>query len=367
MFPSDASAGVGATSLLDPVPPELAALLGEPDSSPPEEGSEDTEAADDGYSTTVDEEDFHASTQPLQWNDLFDFKCDAPTVPGILVDNLVPATLAQPEQVTLPSGLPMELVFSPQNTTAFAAPPLVNNVPHHEDPATVALLQILTQAALQQSPLLMSQHVDHLTHHAADLHHPAAAESVSPRDVSPSRTPSVVTSSAVTGSELAASAASAAPAAPAEPVAWSPLAVAAADVSIPSECRNSRSHSVVSSSIESQSIKKRKRRTRTPLDLLPLDAPVQARTYTAPSATSRRELEDDAEQEDDEVKALLAKRRKNTLAARQSRHRKAEELQDLKDRNQVLADRNAELQCRLQDAEMELASFRLRMQVDDEL
>lgn len=71
-------------------------------------------------------------------------------------------------------------------------------------------------------------------------------------------------------------------------------------------------------------------------DLLPLDAPIQSRTYKTPSATSRKSSSSSVEQvpATPEVDAtsgdpLTAKRLSNTLAARRSRHRKAEELRQL--------------------------------------
>lgn len=73
-------------------------------------------------------------------------------------------------------------------------------------------------------------------------------------------------------------------------------------------------------------------------DLLPMDAPIQPRTYKTPSATSRKEIADEGAAIAAEKKAidaiknpLEAKRLSNTLAARRSRHRKAAELQDLHD------------------------------------
>jgi hypothetical protein len=88
------------------------------------------------------------------------------------------------------------------------------------------------------------------------------------------------------------------------------------------------------------------RKNTTPATLIPLDAPIQARTYLTPSATSRRDLtvsrkraraDDDHDDldavddvaDDDERNAIEAKRRQNTLAARRSRRRKAEYQQAL--------------------------------------
>lgn len=72
-------------------------------------------------------------------------------------------------------------------------------------------------------------------------------------------------------------------------------------------------------------------------DLLPIDAPIQSRTYKTPSATSRKDLLDNQSTEpstpdlSNSSDPLAAKRLSNTLAARRSRHRKAEELKQLHD------------------------------------
>lgn len=69
-------------------------------------------------------------------------------------------------------------------------------------------------------------------------------------------------------------------------------------------------------------------------ELLPMDAPIQARNYKTPSATSRRESKKFAVEEAAiaaEKDPLVAKRLSNTLAARRSRHRKAEEFKTLHD------------------------------------
>nr|VWO96826.1 Cross pathway control protein [Ganoderma boninense] len=92
------------------------------------------------------------------------------------------------------------------------------------------------------------------------------------------------------------------------------------------------------------------RRNITPDALVPLDAPIQARKYVTPSATSRKEVptawlkkkrsrsqafgeEDELEEEVSlnvgEADAIEAKRRQNTLAARRSRKRKLEYQRDL--------------------------------------
>ncbi len=93
-----------------------------------------------------------------------------------------------------------------------------------------------------------------------------------------------------------------------------------------------------------------RRRRRDVDELLPLDAPIQPRMYHTESATSRRDSKDhsssgevspkngnplatptlpSAENQDLDARAL--KRLSNTIAARRSRHRKAEELKRLYD------------------------------------
>ncbi|KAM5539377.1 hypothetical protein V8D89_006829 [Ganoderma adspersum] len=92
------------------------------------------------------------------------------------------------------------------------------------------------------------------------------------------------------------------------------------------------------------------RRNITPDSLVPLEAPIQARKYVTPSATSRKEVptawlkkkrarsqafgEEDELEEDvslnlGDMDAIEAKRRQNTLAARRSRKRKLEYQRDL--------------------------------------
>jgi len=72
-------------------------------------------------------------------------------------------------------------------------------------------------------------------------------------------------------------------------------------------------------------------------ELLPLDAPIQPRTYKTPSATSRKESSPESSFAAEEAAIaaekdpLVAKRLSNTLAARRSRIRKAEERQQMLD------------------------------------
>lgn len=92
------------------------------------------------------------------------------------------------------------------------------------------------------------------------------------------------------------------------------------------------------------------RKNISPDSLVPLNAPIQTRKYVTPSATSRKEiptawlkkkrarsqafgeedeLEDDVNLNPDDVDAIEAKRRQNTLAARRSRKRKLEYQREL--------------------------------------
>ncbi|PWN90499.1 hypothetical protein FA10DRAFT_266972 [Acaromyces ingoldii] len=90
-------------------------------------------------------------------------------------------------------------------------------------------------------------------------------------------------------------------------------------------------------------------------DLLPLDAPIQPRHYKTPSATSRKASKTSADQQASnqdpfsaeeaalaaEKDPVVAKRLSNTLAARRSRHRKAEELRTL---HETIEDLQAEVE-----------------------
>jgi len=93
------------------------------------------------------------------------------------------------------------------------------------------------------------------------------------------------------------------------------------------------------------------RKNVTPESLIPVDAPIQTRKYVSESATSRKELpavfarkrkrtsvdlDDDedllaAPPTNNELSAIEAKRRQNTLAARRSRKRKLEHQRELED------------------------------------
>lgn len=116
--------------------------------------------------------------------------------------------------------------------------------------------------------------------------------------------------------------------------------------------------------------------------LVPIHAPVQARQYVLPSATSRkrkttaveRELakrgrstpapagaaDQDAPAEEipsDLVAAVERKRLQNTLAARKSRQRKQERLGELEERNRVLEEENVGLKSRVEELEAMLRSM----------
>lgn len=103
-------------------------------------------------------------------------------------------------------------------------------------------------------------------------------------------------------------------------------------------------------------------------DLLPLDAPIQSRNYLAPSSTSRKDFFEDGSARDRdydngptaedvaaiaaEADPLKAKRLSNTLAARRSRHRKAQE--------------RAELEGTIDELRAELAAYKKMLQSTEE-
>ena len=196
-----------------------------------------------------------------------------------------------------------------------------------EDP-TLTLLRALSSAALSSSATAASVAVSSSTSIAA---------------TAPALTASPLAFTSMPGSLASAPASMPAPAlapAPAH-VAPSPSSAATPEVSSPALDRRSSSSS---NKTESRGTKRR-------LDssaLLPLDAPIQKRTYYTISATSRRdtaasaaaaELDEFAEEEAAirrEKDPRVAKRLSNTLAARRSRHRKAEELRLLHEKIDAL-------------------------------
>ncbi|KAK0532274.1 hypothetical protein OC834_002660 [Tilletia horrida] len=118
-------------------------------------------------------------------------------------------------------------------------------------------------------------------------------------------------------------------------------------------------------------------------ELLPLDAPIQARSYKTPSATSRKETEaapspaaasaaaaaaPDSPPADvipEGLNALEAKRLSNTLAARRSRHRKAEELRILHETISSLRDEVQEWKRRCLRLENERDAMATRLGGDE--
>lgn len=114
-----------------------------------------------------------------------------------------------------------------------------------------------------------------------------------------------------------------------------------------------------------------RRRRRDADELLPIDAPIQPRTYHTESATSRRDscgsvksssvspregqnspkAPSTQSENNQEMDARSLKRLSNTLAARRSRHRKAEELKKLHDTIEGLQKEVAMWKKRCEDAE----------------
>lgn len=243
------------------------------------------------------------------------------------------------------------------------------------DAAAAALLQILAQAVLQQTQLMMFQRQqDPSSPNSTDKPAPAAKHTQitapmtppSPRELCGTGVPlSLVLPEWTAGESLDDH----------RPLRGLSLPSSAADTPV--------AVTPVSRPF------KRKRRAREVSDLLPLEAPIQKRTYLAPSATAAREVnfayevesqaKDEAPDHGPDEKShsgnegqgclgfttsgkkwqsLLAKRWKNTLAARQSRHRRAKELSLLRRENDQLAMHNLELRRLLEQAEEEIKSWR---------
>ncbi|KAH9851767.1 hypothetical protein C2E23DRAFT_829065 [Lenzites betulinus] len=127
------------------------------------------------------------------------------------------------------------------------------------------------------------------------------------------------------------------------------------------------------------------RKNITPEALVSMDAPIQTRKYVTPSATSRKEvptaflkkkrarsqafgeedeLEDDVNIDQNDLEAIEAKRRQNTLAARRSRRRKLEYQRELevgieqeKEEKEMWKRRSAVLQALLESHGHEVPSF----------
>ncbi|SPO24383.1 uncharacterized protein UTRI_03651 [Ustilago trichophora] len=209
--------------------------------------------------------------------------------------------------------LPVEMAFSKLSQPAAGGAST-------EDPA-ITLLRALSSAALSNSATTASVAVNN------------SAASVAPAAPALTASPLAFTSMA-------------APLAPA-PAPVSAPALAPAPVASKSETSSpalDRRSSSSSNKTDSRGSKRRLDST----DLLPLDAPIQKRTYYTVSATSRRdtaasassaEVDEFAEEEAAirrEKDPRVAKRLSNTLAARRSRHRKAEELRLLHEKIEAL-------------------------------
>ncbi|SPO23819.1 uncharacterized protein UTRI_03651_B [Ustilago trichophora] len=209
--------------------------------------------------------------------------------------------------------LPVEMAFSKlsQPTVGGAST---------EDPA-ITLLRALSSAALSNSATTASVAVN------------TSAASVAP--VAPA-----LTASPLAFTSMAAPLAPASAPVPAPALAPAPV-TSKSETSSPALDRRSSSSS---NKTDSRGTKRRLDST----DLLPLDAPIQKRTYYTVSATSRRdtaasassaEVDEFAEEEAAirrEKDPRVAKRLSNTLAARRSRHRKAEELRLLHEKIEAL-------------------------------
>uniref|UniRef100_V5ET56 Fasciclin domain protein 3 n=2 Tax=Kalmanozyma brasiliensis (strain GHG001) TaxID=1365824 RepID=V5ET56_KALBG len=147
-----------------------------------------------------------------------------------------------------------------------------------------------------------------------------------------------------------------APALTASPLAFTSMPAPSAPVLAPApssppalDRRVSSSSSLSTSSSHKASESRGTKRRLESSDLLPLDAPIQKRTYYTASATSRRDTapnaaaaaeEDEFAEEEAAIRRekdpRVAKRLSNTLAARRSRHRKAEELRLLHEKIEAL-------------------------------
>ncbi|KAN0064839.1 hypothetical protein ACQY0O_001896 [Thecaphora frezii] len=213
-----------------------------------------------------------------------------------------------------------------------------------EDPA-VTLLRALSCAALQNVPMPTSVPTTSSSM-SAPAPTPMIASTPLVAAVSASITPAVVSqhpSASDSTTPAPAPAPTPAPSAPTK--AASPVKRNQGRSKSPDAVRRSSSSS---SSSSGKSEPRGTKRRFDPADLLPLDAPIQPRKYHTVSATSRRDTplpnaalpnavngEGDDPFADEEAAIRkekdprVAKRLSNTLAARRSRHRKAEELRTL--------------------------------------
>ncbi|KAJ1026775.1 hypothetical protein NDA16_002072 [Ustilago loliicola] len=213
--------------------------------------------------------------------------------------------------------LPVEMAFSKLGKPAAGSAST-------EDPA-ITLLRALSSAALSNSATTASVAV------------PTSAVATS----APALTASPLAFTSMTAPPALAPAP--APVAPAStPVATSEETKSYSPVAMDRRISSSSSNKTTDAS-SSRGTKRRLDST----DLLPLDAPIQKRTYYTVSATSRRDTAASAATEVDEFAAeeairrekdpRVAKRLSNTLAARRSRRRKAEELRLLHEKIEALS------------------------------
>lgn len=226
---------------------------------------------------------------------------------------------------TKPAKLPVEMAFSKLNKAA------AGTGASTEDPA-MTLLRALSSAALSNSSSAASVAVSHSTTTSAA--------------VVATATPALTASPLAFTSMAAPLAPAPTPAAPATASTASAPALAPAPSSSTSsppalDRRTSSSSSTKTTTTESRGTKRRLESS----DLLPLDAPIQKRTYYTVSATSRRDTApaaqvDEFAAEEEAIRRekdpRVAKRLSNTLAARRSRHRKAEELRLLHEKIEAL-------------------------------
>ena len=224
-----------------------------------------------------------------------------------------------------PAKLPVEMAFSKLNKAA------ASSGASTEDPA-MTLLRALSSAALSNSSSTASVAVSHSATSAA------------------AATPAL-TASPLAFTSMGAPLAPASTAAPAAPASTASASAAPALAPAPSGSESNppvldrKNSSPSSSSAKTTSESRGTKRRFDSSDLLPLDAPIQKRTYYTVSATSRRDTAPAAEVDEfaAEEEAIrrekdprVAKRLSNTLAARRSRHRKAEELRLLHEKIEAL-------------------------------
>lgn len=217
-----------------------------------------------------------------------------------------------------PTKLPVEMAFSKLGK------PAAGSASSTEDPA-LTLLRALSSAALSSSATTAATSVATSTPSAPAL----------------TASPLAFTSMAAPLAPAPAPVSAAPVLAPAPaPAAQSAPAPAAPRSESSSPDAMDRRTSTSSNKTEARGTKRRLDTT----DLLPLDAPIQKRNYYTVSATSRRDTAAEADEFAEEEAAIrrekdprVAKRLSNTLAARRSRHRKAEELRLLHEKIEALS------------------------------